>query len=29
VWYEARKQQPENMSAKAYEGILILLKDSK
>lgn len=29
VWYDARKQQPENMSAKAYEGLLILLKDSK
>ncbi|HEV2351374.1 MAG TPA: hypothetical protein VG028_16180 [Terriglobia bacterium] len=29
VWYEARRHQPENMSAKDYEGILILLKDSE
>jgi hypothetical protein len=28
VWYDARTHQPENMSAAAYEGILILLKDS-
>ena len=28
-WYDARRHQPENMSAQPYEGILILLKDSK
>jgi hypothetical protein len=28
-WYDARRHQPENMSAQPYEGILIMLKDSK
>lgn len=29
VWYDARSHQPENMSSKPYEGIVIMLKDSK
>ena len=28
-WYDARRHQPENMSAQPYEGIHIMLKDSK
>lgn len=28
-WYDARRHQPENMSAKPYEAIHILLKNSK
>ena len=29
VWYDARRHSPENMSSKPYEGIHIMLKDSK
>lgn len=28
-WYDARRHLPENMSSKPYEGIHIMLKDSK
>ena len=29
AWYDARRHSPENMSSKPYEGIHIMLKDSK
>lgn len=29
VWYDARRHQAENMSAKPYEGIIIMFKESK
>jgi len=29
VWYDARTSQAENVSAKPYEGLLIMFKDSK
>lgn len=28
-WYDARRHSPENMSSEPYEGIHIMLKDSK